>query len=301
MLRRNPYHHHTSVAEVLKTTVCLLIYGGGLLSAGFLLLWVLGIYSPKEGPSGMPTEIEAATPAASHATQEALEPFRGVFLSLDALEDAAQVSRGYDGVLLTMKDRSGKLGYVSNLPVAMEVGTSFSNPERNECLEALNKQEGVYSVAVVSCLRDKRLVRAEPSWALCRPSGSPWLDNAGVGCLDPANEEVQTYLLGLCRELAVLGFDEILLTDCSYPITTQAMFGDAEEKKAHLDTLCRRIQGALADFPTTLSLSAETKGTELRAESGQSPTLLASFGRIWTDNPESLAAFSPSILPKQPE
>lgn len=302
MRRRDPYHH-TSAAQVVKTTVYLLIYGGGLLSAGFLLLCVLGIFSPMQTPAATEdtTATEETTAAVAPIVQEPTEPFRGVFLSFDALDEAEQAAQGYDGVLLTMKDRGGKLGYVSDLPAAIETGVSFSNPERNKSLQELNHRDTVYTVAVVSCLRDKRMVKAEPSWALCRASGSPWLDNAGVGCLDPANEDVQTYLVGLCRELAVLGFDEILLTDCSYPTTTtQAMFGDAEEKTEHLDALCRRIQGSLSDFPTVLSLAPETNGAELQTDSGQSTALLASFSRIWTEEPEVLATFEPSILPPQP-
>ncbi len=40
---------------------------------------------------------------------------------------------------------------------------------------------------------------------------------SGQTWLDPTQETVQAYLIGLCRELADLGFDEILLTHCAYP------------------------------------------------------------------------------------
>ena len=233
-----------------------------MLSGGFLLLCGLGVLSPaaiSQQVSAWLHPPAASTPASAPAEDLSLpeenDPFQGVFLSLDQLADAQTLADGYDGVILPMKTADGALGYVSALPLAADAGASSGDPDRNEVLRALNDTPGLYTVAQVSCLRDSALVREEPGLSLHRVSGSPWLDESRQGWLDPAQPQVQSYLIGLCRELAQLGFDEILLTDCGFP--TQGDLDSlraVEEKEETLETFCRQLQGALADTPVTLSV-----------------------------------------------
>ena len=111
-----------------------------------------------------------------------------------------------------MKDPDGTLGYVSALALAADIHASSGDPDRNQALRALNDTPGLYTVAQVSCLRDGALVAAEPDLGLHRVSGSPWRDEAGQTWLDPTQETVQTYLIGLCRELADLGDEDVTLS-----------------------------------------------------------------------------------------
>ena len=278
-----------------------------MLSGGFLLLCGLGVLSPAAISQQVSAGLHppaASTPASAPAEDLSLpeenDPFQGVFLSLDQLADAQTLADGYDGVILPMKTADGALGYVSALPLAADAGASSGDPDRNEALRALNDTPGLYTVAQVSCLRDSALVREEPSLSLHRVSGSPWLDESRQGWLDPAQPQVQSYLIGLCRELAQLGFDEILLTDCGFP--TQGDLDSlraVEEKEETLETFCRQLQGALADTPVTLSVMGQRDSVTADPVSGQTTALLATFGRVWTqaEDQEALAAFDPVVLP----
>ena len=278
-----------------------------VLSGGFLLLCGLGVLSPaaiSQQVSAWLHPPAASTPASAPAEDLSLpeenDPFQGVFLSLDQLADAQTLADGYDGVILPMKTADGALGYVSALPLAADAGASSGDPDRNEVLRALNDTPGLYTVAQVSCLRDSALVREEPGLSLHRVSGSPWLDESRQGWLDPAQPQVQSYLIGLCRELAQLGFDEILLTDCGFP--TQGDLDSlraVEEKEETLETFCRQLQGALADTPVTLSVMGQRDSVTADPVSGQTTALLATFGRVWTqaEDQEALAAFDPVVLP----
>ena len=278
-----------------------------MLSGGFLLLCGLRVLSPaaiSQQVSAWLHPPAASTPASAPAEDLSLpeenDPFQGVFLSLDQLADAQTLADGYDGVILPMKTADGALGYVSALPLAADAGASSGDPDRNEVLRALNDTPGLYTVAQVSCLRDSALVREEPGLSLHRVSGSPWLDESRQGWLDPAQPQVQSYLIGLCRELAQLGFDEILLTDCGFP--TQGDLDSlraVEEKEETLETFCRQLQGALADTPVTLSVMGQRDSVTADPVSGQTTALLATFGRVWTqaEDQEALAAFDPVVLP----
>ena len=304
---RHSSYHTPSLPSRIGRVLLVLLCSAGVLSGGFLLLCGLGVLSPaaiSQQVSAWLHPPAASTPASAHAEDLSLpeenDPFQGVFLSLDQLADAQTLADGYDGVILPMKTADGALGYVSALPLAADAGASSGDPDRNEVLRALNDTPGLYTVAQVSCLRDSALVREEPGLSLHRVSGSPWLDESRQGWLDPAQPQVQSYLIGLCRELAQLGFDEILLTDCGFP--TQGDLDSlraVEEKEETLETFCRQLQGALADTPVTLSVMGQRDSVTADPVSGQTTALLATFGRVWTqaEDQEALAAFDPVVLP----
>ena len=304
---RHSSYHTPSLPSRIGRALLVLLCSAGVLSGGFLLLCGLGVLSPaaiSQQVSAWLHPPAASTPASAPAEDLSLpeenDPFQGVFLSLDQLADAQTLADGYDGVILPMKTADGALGYVSALPLAADAGASSGDPDRNEALRALNDTPGLYTVAQVSCLRDTALVREEPGLSLHRVSGSPWLDESRQGWLDPAQPQVQSYLIGLCRELAQLGFDEILLTDCGFP--TQGDLDSlraVEEKEETLETFCRQLQGALADTPVTLSVMGQRDSVTADPVSGQTTALLATFGRVWTqaEDQETLAAFDPVVLP----
>lgn len=304
---RHSSYHTPSLPSRIGRVLLVLLCSAGVLSGGFLLLCGLGVLSPatiSQQVSAWLHPPAASTPASAPAEDLSLpeenDPFQGVFLSLDQLSDAQTLADGYDGVILPMKTADGALGYVSALPLAADAGASSGDPDRNEALRALNDTPGLYTVAQVSCLRDSALVREEPGLSLHRVSGSPWLDESRQGWLDPAQPQVQSYLIGLCRELAQLGFDEILLTDCGFP--TQGDLDSlraVEEKEETLETFCRQLQGALADTPVTLSVMGQRDSVTADPVSGQTTALLATFGRVWTqaEDQEALAAFDPVVLP----
>ena len=304
---RHSSYHTPSLPSRIGRVLLVLLCSAGVLSGGFLLLCGLGVLSPaaiSQQVSAWLHPPAASTPASAPAEDLSLpeenDPFQGVFLSLDQLADAQTLADGYDGVILPMKTADGALGYVSALPLAADAGASSGDPDRNEALRALNDTPGLYTVAQVSCLRDSALVREEPGLSLHRVSGSPWLDESRQGWLDPAQPQVQSYLIGLCRELAQLGFDEILLTDCGFP--TQGDLDSlraVEEKEETLETFCRQLQGALADTPVTLSVMGQRDSVTADPVSGQTTALLATFGRVWTqaEDQEALAAFDPGVLP----
>lgn len=304
---RHSSYHTPSLPSRIGRVLLVLLCSAGVLSGGFLLLCGLGVLSPaaiSQQVSAWLYPPAASTPASAPAEDLSLpeenDPFQGVFLSLDQLADAQTLADGYDGVILPMKTADGALGYVSALPLAADAGASSGDPDRNEALRALNDTPGLYTVAQVSCLRDSALVREEPGLSLHRVSGSPWLDESRQGWLDPAQPQVQSYLIGLCRELAQLGFDEILLTDCGFP--TQGDLDSlraVEEKEETLETFCRQLQGALADTPVTLSVMGQRDSVTADPVSGQTTALLATFGRVWTqaEDQEALAAFDPVVLP----
>ena len=267
-----------------------LLWGAGGAAAVFLLLCAAGVVTPETLRTDRQEEPVPA--AAWNRTESA--PLRAAVLSPEETDRAARAAAGKDGVLVPMKEADGSLAWVSDLPLAADCGASFARPERNRALLAMNGTEGLYTVAEVSCLRDDALGRARPELTLKRPGGAPWRDEDGGWWLDPADREVLAYCIGLCRELADLGFDELLLTDCRYPPGGDP--AETKERQKVLEDFCRRLQSALAAYPAVLSVQGAAA-----EDSGQTPALLASFsGRVWTAEGDgaALAAFRPAVIPE---
>ena len=269
--------------------------GGG---AGiFLLLCAAGVVEPDTlGPSAP----EPAVAAAGWTAPEP-KPLRAAFLEPENLGMAVRAAKGKNGVMVPMKGPDGKLAWVSALPRAADSGVSFPLPARNEAIRAMNGTAGLYTVAKISCFRDDAMASAYPSLALKRNSGSLWQDKDGHCRLDPSEPGVLSWCSGLCRELAELGFDEILLSDCAYPTGegTEDLIRP-DDPAAVLDRFCRQLQKKLTDCPVVLSIEGVTKGGVLDPDSGQTSALLASFsGRVWTadGSSDTLAAFAPSVIP----
>lgn len=270
------------IIRILYRTLCVT----GLVSGAFLLLCCLGVVDPallfqREETAVLQTAAPAELPAGEEAPVE-----KRLSLTADQIDRAGALSAGYDSVVLPMQEEDGRLNYVSALPLAVESGASWGDPTRNESLRALNARADLHTVAELSCLRDRVLGQNDPALFLRRVSGSPWRDGAGYGWLDPANDRVGAYLVGVCRELADLGFDEIVLTHCAYPTAgAVACLRPLGDKTGTLETLVRQLQGAVADWGTEVSLRACPDADEAASASGQTEALLAVGARVWEAEP----------------
>lgn len=262
--------HH--ITRILYLTLCV----SGLVSGAFLLLCCFGVVDPALlFQREKATALQTAAPA-EVSEAEKVSTANAITLDAGQIDQAEALAVGYDTVVLPMQNEDGSLNYVSCLPLAVESGASWGDPGRNQRLRALNERAELHTVAEISCLRDQVLIQNDPALSLRRVSGSPWRDGAGYGWLDPGEARVEAYLIGVCRELADLGFDEIILTHCAYPtegaVECLKPLGD---KTGALEKLVRQLQGAVADWDTTLALRACADADAPESASGQTAALLA--------------------------
>jgi len=159
-------------------------------------------------------------------------------------------------------------------------------------------QGGKYTVARVCCFTDPAFARSNPAAALTTADGQLWYDAGGRVWLDPGNVDTRTYLTALCRELAELGFNEILLDEFCYPATGDLTAIDpakTADRTAALTAFAAALRKAL---PQDVALSVVLRGDmgEISGESGLTPELLDSFDRIYVDGDVDLDALR-SALP----
>ena len=192
-------------------------------------------------PEG-PREIHAFSLPAQALTQQTVEA---------AL---AQPQAECNAVAVTLKDSAGLVYFDAAGAVS---GTVRTEADTTAALEALTGQEDLYTVARISCFHDPKAANAEvKSMGLKNTGGYIFYDGNNSQWLDPAKPEARQYLTGIIREAAALGFDEILLTDVSYPTEgklDKIAYGEVD-RQAQLGAFLAEVRLALEGYDVTLSV-----------------------------------------------
>ena len=290
-MRRNgydSYHGRNRFATFLKILIAVLALILILVLAALFFLEPYIVYSAdgvrlelpflqerqeeEPGVSQPPVVVSTAQPTATAPVVEQSD-FRGITLDGNALYDgtaAAQAEQaGANAVIFDMKADDGALAYISQLEMAQTAGMSAEDPAINAAIQLLTTSE-LYTVARVSCFRDNSVPRWSNSWAV-RSSGGNWRDEGDSRWLSVANEEARAYVVGICQELAELGFDELLLDNCGFPVAgrlDRIQTGDnydPENLTGPVEAFFQELTAALADYPE-LKLSVVTTPTLLSGE-----------------------------------
>ena len=264
-----------------------------------------GENTPGQPQPSEDLSVVVVTPTLTPAPQT----FRAVTLPLSALTDgtaAAQAeAAGADAVVFDMKADDGTLAYVSNLEEAMDAGASASDPGLNDAIRTLTAGD-LHVVARVSCFRDNTVPYYNNRTALRTAIGN-WRDAGNYRWLSPGRAAARSYVAGVCRELASLGFDELLLDHPAFPTQadgtlTNLTVGEAyptDDLAGQVELFYSEVRSALADYPATMLSIVSTPevlaGTD--NQSGQTAAQLAEYAdRIWVQADEAQAASGAAAL-----
>ncbi len=224
--------------------------------------------------------------------EEEVTPVSPVALDLEALYDGTAASQveeaGGDSALFDMKPDSGVLSYRSVMEYSFSEDLSTLEPEDlNTSIVALNKTD-LYTIARVSCFRDNGIPQYDSSFSILTRNGYRWKDSEDIYWISPTSEEVQTYLIGVCDELARLGFREILLDYAGYPSSgdldyiPQSDAYNSENFSTVIGTFYQNLQDALSGYDVTLSIVTTQEALDGTDElTGQTPENLSYAGRLW--------------------
>ena len=157
-------------------------------------------------------------------------------------------------VVITMKDNKGTVHFDS--AVAVSGSVRFFVDDSDVVLDAALTHP-VYSVARLSCFCDSRAANQDvEGMGLKNTGGYIFYDGNNTQWLDPAKKGARDYLCAMAVELAELGFDEILLTEVSYPTEgklDKIDYGDTV-KTRNLQTFLEETRTALSPYEVRLSL-----------------------------------------------
>lgn len=165
-----------------------------------------------------------------------------------------------------MKSIDGTLAFETQ----SALGTARDTDGGNETIAQFTAGE-TETAAYLSCFRDNALPRTDRSLSI-HSSGGNWWDDQQVRWCSPMSERMRSYITDLCRELAELGFDELVLDNCSFPNRggTSAILSDDNYDPAALtetmETFFQELDTALTDYPD-LQVSVVTSLTVLNGGS----------------------------------
>lgn len=187
---------------------------------------VEGVSAPAPYAGDATASVQVAEPDYSYvslADGRGLQYLNGYYVpfskvSSAGLETAVKEAErsGVKGLVLEMKDESGKLAWLSGVATASSNAANGTWDPTAELSEL--KSAGWQLTAEISCAVDSLLAGANPDVALRDRTGVPYADSLG-GWVDLWNRDVRTYIEELCTDLIAMGFDEIILSHVEHPLS----------------------------------------------------------------------------------
>lgn len=127
------------------------------------------------------------------------------------------VESEFNGVIIDIKDDTGRISYQGNNPDIEAVG-SYENriPDIQELIEELH-EKGLYVVGRVAVFQDPYLTGVWSDQAVKNSSGNVWKDRKGLSWMDASSQKVWDYVIKIAKESYDLGFDEINFDYVRFP------------------------------------------------------------------------------------
>ena len=174
--------------------------------------------------------------------------------SLTARQAREELGESWNAVAVTLKDSGGSIYFDS--ANALPGTVRFWEEDTDVALEAV-LSSSVHAVARISCFHDPQAANSETeSMGLMNTGGFVFYDGNNSQWLDPAKSAAREYLCALAAEAAELGFDEILLTDVSYPTEgnlDKIAYGEGDRQENLLQFLTQ-MRETLEPYSVALSV-----------------------------------------------
>ena len=306
------YRGRRTVTDILKLTavilavVVVLALGVLFLAQDYLVYtdggvrWNLPFLGREEPPLPDPGEVSVTetvpggpdSSSASSSVQPEEEPGLALQLPVSSLTGGSAAGElaaaGAQALILEMKAPDGTLAWRSGQSLASLAGVN-GDGSGDAALEQWLQGE-VYTVARVCCFRDDSIPYYDTSLALRRGEGN-WRDELGLRWMTPASQRARDYLAALCGELAAMGFEEIVLEHCAFPIQGEVAAINRGEgydpglATGQVEAFLKQVEQAAAPYGTRVSLLAgrDTLAGMETASGLTAGVLEACASRIWVE------------------
>ena len=163
-----------------------------------------------------------------------------------------------NALVIDVKGDRGLIGYRSSIALAEQVGAQrvITMPDLPGLLSTLRRR-GIYTIARIVAFKDDPLATARPGLAVHRRDGSIYRDREGLAWTDPHHSEVRSYNIGVAREAAEAGFDEIQFDYARVPDATGLVYrvpDTMQNRVAAIDGFLREVQTALVPYNVFLAI-----------------------------------------------
>ena len=213
---------------------------------------------PAEETPELPLDLTIEEPVKTQTLRGFCTPVPLTRENWSDSNDRAKESFDCNAAAVTLKDAAGNVYF--NSAVALPGMVQFQEEETDAALAAVvaySQSMGGHSIARLSCFHDPKAANRDvENMGLKNTGGYIFYDGNNSQWLDPAKPAAREYLCGLAQEAAELGFDEIMLTDVSYPTVgklDKIDYGEGE-RSGHLADFLEEMRAALAPYGVMLSI-----------------------------------------------
>jgi hypothetical protein len=169
-------------------------------------------------------EAQSTQPPAQRKRDQLNREVRGLYITswVAGIKRYREIADGLAGtglnaLVIDTKDCTGKVGYDSAVPLALEIKARERRMRDLGAVIAYAKERNIYTIARIAVFQDPVLAAAKPELAVKTAQGEIWTDNKGQTWVDPASRKVWEYNLDLAKEAANRGFDEVQFDYVRFP------------------------------------------------------------------------------------
>lgn len=222
-----------------------------VLSPGYRKNWT----TLSEGNFVADLEVEPFVAKAIYITA-ATASSRDALSELFDLVDQTEINAVVIDVKLDIAGNVGGVGYLSTNPLVLEAGTSEDYLDM-PWIVAEARRRNIYLIGRMAVMRDNRLADAKPEWAAqSRETGGVWEDGGGLKWLDPFNPNVTAYNVGIAKEIADYGFDEVQFDYIRFPSdgrTSNLIFSQPIDPENNPEVMYEAIRAVLEEAHSTIN------------------------------------------------
>lgn len=198
---------------------------------------------------GAPVEKSIQEMGGYYITTAMLQKPEAVFEEIKAIQEPC-------AVMIQLKSIFGNFYYSSSIAGAPKADVAVSVID--EMISYLS-DNGFYLIAEIPAFSDPVFALDHQSCGLPLSSGALWMDENGCYWLDPANEDVQSFLMQIARELANRGFHEIAFSGFRFPDTTSISYNSEKSKADIIADAASQLTSFFANSSTVLSFVTDAE------------------------------------------
>lgn len=196
-----------------------------------------------------------------------------------------------NAVVFDVKEDPGYILWDSQTPLAIQLGAYNKRDYTAKDEVATCHEYKLYCIARVTVFKDVLLATKRPDLGLHNATGGLLYENSAYWT-NPGETEVQDYHIGLAKELAAMGFDEIQYDYIRFPGSRDVLaseFGDADYRVSTIEGFLTRTAASLR--PTTAFFSGDVFGLTTAVDDEQG------IGQVWERVAPPFDYISPMMYP----
>ncbi|MEJ6949617.1 putative glycoside hydrolase [Natronospora cellulosivora (SeqCode)] len=196
-------------------------------------------------------------------------------------------------MVIDIKDEHGDLSYISNIPLANEIGADRRKVKDITALLSILNDKGIYTIARLVLFRDTLLATNRPDLALNMYNTETNEIIRSTSWVNPFRRAVWDYNIQVAKDAINMGFDEIQFDYIRYPAqgdrVLQSLLPHGRSKSSVINDFSNYALNELSDYDVPISIDVFGMTTTVNNDLG--------IGQNFNDLAEKFRIISPMIYP----